>query len=146
MTATIETIITCDGLTCQSDRAYADGDQKMDSASMQRANFSWGWRFINGKDYCPECVAKLPLDSLGRIKVQRRKSGSLTKKQLRKAGTLIAASHVWQQDIYGEASEEACVATRQIGLDLAQRYKLADRLGDLTICEEIERMVKEGEI
>jgi len=149
MTATIETIITCDGESHYDERngCYANGDYRHETASEQRKTFGRGWwQFIGGKDYCPYCVAKLDLDSLGRLKTPRRKKGELTKAQLRKVGTLIAAGHVFQQDIFGEASVEACEATRQVGYSLLKRYKCEDVAWKLFVCEDIEEMVRTGEL
>lgn len=61
MTATIETIIGCDGgVECPFDGSYADGDARDQSAKEQRSKY-WmeGWVYRNGKDYCPDCAERL---------------------------------------------------------------------------------------
>lgn len=61
MTATIETIIGCDGGDgCPYDGSYADGDCRDESAKEQRRAY-WmdGWVYRNGKDYCPDCAKRL---------------------------------------------------------------------------------------
>jgi len=70
----------------------------------------------------------------------------MNEKQARKIGTLIAAAHIIQQDVFGEASENVCNATREVGYSLLRRYKCEDRAGELLVPEEIERMVMDGEI
>jgi len=70
----------------------------------------------------------------------------MNEKQARKIGTLIAAAHIIQQDVFGEASENVCNSTREVGYSLLRRYKCEDRAGELLVPEEIERMVMDGEI
>jgi hypothetical protein len=62
MSVKIETIISCDGGTgCPHGGCYADGDQRDMSAAQQRKSYvADGWRYYKGKDYCPDCAAKLP--------------------------------------------------------------------------------------
>lgn len=55
MSCTIDTIIACD--ECGYN---ANGDDRHCTASQIRATRS-GWVYRNGKDYCPECAAKLGL-------------------------------------------------------------------------------------
>lgn len=64
MSATIETIITCDGYKkfCDTDGCYADGDARHLSASEQRKEYGdAGWVYYRGKDYCPTCAKQLVL-------------------------------------------------------------------------------------
>lgn len=66
MSAVKETLIFCDGrdggvlrndFTCPQTGPYADGDSRSLSAVQQRASYRKdGWRYIDGKDYCPACV------------------------------------------------------------------------------------------
>ncbi len=60
MSATIETIITCDGATPKCSGNDWSADSRFLSASQQRANAREnGWRHVRGKDYCPECWKEL---------------------------------------------------------------------------------------
>jgi hypothetical protein len=61
MSVVVETLIFCDGgdegLPCPMDGPYGSGDGRSRSAGSQRKGYrSDGWRYIGGKDYCPDCV------------------------------------------------------------------------------------------
>ena len=68
MSVVKETLIFCDGskggllandFACPMDGPYGDGDSRSRTAASQRDGYKLdGWRFINGKDYCPACVAR----------------------------------------------------------------------------------------
>lgn len=63
MSVAKETLIFCDGgeaLECPMDGCYSDGDTRHNNAAHIRAGYKGdGWRFIKGKDYCPDCVKRL---------------------------------------------------------------------------------------
>lgn len=66
MGAMKQTLIYCDGENCPHDGPY-NPDYEAGSAARQRQQYRQdGWRYINGKDYCPECVAKLQSSKGGR--------------------------------------------------------------------------------
>jgi len=61
MSATIQTIITCDGgLSCCLGNDWS-ADSYMYTAKEQRkrAKENLRWRFIGGKDFCPACFKRL---------------------------------------------------------------------------------------
>jgi len=66
--------------------------------------------------------------------------------EIRKAGTLIAAAHCIQQDVFGEASVDVCEAAREAGYSLLRRYGCEDRVSELLVPEDIEEMVRNGDI
>jgi len=61
MSATIETIITCDGDSpaCEGNDWSADSRFKSAWAQRRMAKSSRGWKYDLGKDYCPACWKKL---------------------------------------------------------------------------------------
>ena len=60
MSARIETLIFCDGDNCPENQPYAAGDARELSAKRQRARYGCdGWKYIKGKDYCPQCVERI---------------------------------------------------------------------------------------
>lgn len=61
MSATIETIITCDlGLSGECEGTYIDGDSRNESAALQRSTYSnAGWKWKKQKDCCPKCLEEL---------------------------------------------------------------------------------------
>lgn len=56
MTALTRGYIYCDGDPCTSQDPF-EGDENETVTSLRAGLRSLGWRRINGKDYCPECVA-----------------------------------------------------------------------------------------
>lgn len=60
MSVSVETLIFCDGEGCTRDGPYADGDARHARAKEQRKGYAMdGWRFVGGKDYCPDCAARM---------------------------------------------------------------------------------------
>lgn len=61
MTATIETIITCDGGDdCQTHEPYGVGISTNMNAKTQRERYYLdGWVYRKGKDYCAGCASRL---------------------------------------------------------------------------------------
>lgn len=57
MSATIETIITCDGGTnkCEGNDWSADMRSKTALEQRKSAHRDRGWKYRNGKDFCPAC-------------------------------------------------------------------------------------------
>lgn len=53
MAYTQETTIWCDGVCCDWTQIACS---RVNSARKEAAKS--GWRVVNGKDYCPECVEK----------------------------------------------------------------------------------------
>lgn len=61
MSATILTVITCDGgwPVCEGNDWSADSSTLSASEQRRRAKRNLGWRYVHGKDYCPKCWAEL---------------------------------------------------------------------------------------
>lgn len=60
MSATIETIITCDAGFPGCDGTFQDGDCRNETARQQRNQFkAEGWHYQKGKDYCGVCWEKM---------------------------------------------------------------------------------------
>lgn len=62
MSAVTETLIFCDGgPKCKSDGdPWANGECRSDTAKLQRHRYQVdGWQYINGKDFCPDCIRRM---------------------------------------------------------------------------------------
>lgn len=61
MSAHKMTLVWCDGGDeCPQETPYADSDASSQTAARQRETYHLdGWRFVNGKDYCPDCNKRL---------------------------------------------------------------------------------------
>lgn len=74
MSAIIETFIVCDGNSRdpKCSNIYANGDGRSSTAAGQRQRYrADGWRFINGKDYCPRCYEMRADKNVERARAQR---------------------------------------------------------------------------
>lgn len=56
----IETLLFCDGIGCPMDGPYGEGDARAErGAQLRRQAKNSGWTRRNGKDFCPDCSAKM---------------------------------------------------------------------------------------
>lgn len=56
MAIVVETFIICDGHGCGNN--FGVDDRQRTGAQQRREMKFNGWKHINGKDYCPSCVAE----------------------------------------------------------------------------------------
>lgn len=56
MSAVIETFLLCD--TPQCDNSFGVDTRNQSVREQRRDAKLNGWKFVKGKDYCPECIRK----------------------------------------------------------------------------------------